>query len=170
MKWLRWLSQTEKALCALGFVVMAIALILDVAARLILGHGLVGAPQLGLVGMLVTALFGGGLAADAGEHLRPRVLDPYRPPHWEPAMARIGHLLTGGFFLLLAWLSAKVALESHRLEDVTSLLRWPVWMLQSVLVLAFGGNGVRCLLFGLRPELAPSAQPEAERPGGYGGT
>ena len=169
MKWLRWLSQTEKALCALGFVVMAAALVLDVAARLILGHGLVGAPQLGLVGMLVTALFGVGLAADAGEHLRPRLLDRYRPPHWEAAMARIGHLLTGGFFLLLAWLSAKVALESHRLEDVTSLLRWPVWLLQLTFVLAFGGNAARCLLFGLRPHLAPREQGEAERPGGRRG-
>ena len=169
MKSLRWLSRFEKALCALGFVVMAAALILDVGARLTLGHGLVGAPQLGLVGMLVTALFGVGLAGDAGEHLRPRVLDRYRPPAWEPAMVRIGHLLTAGFFLLLAWLSTGVAWESYLLEDVTSLLRWPVWLLQTVFVLAFGCNGVRCLLFGLRPELAPAEQGEAKPPSGHQG-
>ena len=164
MKCLRWMARLENALCALGFVLMAAALILDVGARLILGRGLVGAAQLGLVGMLVTALFGLGLASDAGEHLRPRVLDPYRPPSWAPAMVRIGHLLTGAFFLLLAWLSAGVAWESWLLEDVTSLLRWPVWLLQTVLVLAFGFNGARFLLFGLRPELAPSEQGAAERP------
>lgn len=170
MRFLRWMSRIEKTLCALGFVTMTLALILDLGARLALGHGLVGAPQLGLVGMLVTAMFGLGLAADAGEHLRPRVLDPYRPQSWAPAMVRIGHLLTGVFFLLLAWLAAAVAWESHLLEDVTSLLRWPVWMLQTVFVLAFGCNAARCLLFGLRPRLAPAEQGEAEHPGGYGGT
>ena len=168
MKCLRWMSRIEKSLCALGFFVMAAALILDVGARLILGRGLIGAPQLGLVGMLVTALFGVGLATDASEHLRPRVLDRYRPPSWEPAMGRIGHLLTGGFFLLMAWLAAGVALESHQLGDVTSLLRWPVWALQLVFVVAFGFNGGRCLLFGLRPDLAPTATAEAKRPGGSG--
>ena len=169
MTCLRWMSRIEKSLCALGFFIMAAALILDVGARLTLGHGLVGAPQLGLVGMLVTALFGVGLATDAAEHLRPRVLDRYRPPSWEPAMVRIGHLLTGSFFLLLAWLSAGVALESHQLEDLTSLLRWPVWALQMVFVIAFGFNGVRCLLFGLHPDLAPPETAQAERPEGDGG-
>ena len=166
MKLLRWMAGFEKTLCALGFVLMATALIMDLGARLTLGRGLVGAPQLGLVGMMVTALFALGLAADAGQHLRPRVLDPYRPPGWEPAMQRIGHLLTGAFFAFLAWLSVKVAWESYLLDDLTSLLRWPVWLLQMAFVLAFGCNAARHLLFGLRPELAPREGAEAGRPGG----
>lgn len=169
MKFLRWMARFEKTLCALGFVLMAAALILDVGARLILGRGLVGASQLGLVGMMVTALFALGLAADADQHLRPRLLDPYRPPHWEPAMQRIGHLLTGAFFAFLAWLSIKVARESYLLEDLTSLLRWPVWLLQMAFVLAFGCNAARHLLFGLRPDLAPGQRAEAGHSGGGGG-
>ncbi len=152
MRILGWLGWLERALCALGFLVMTGALVLDVATRLILGHGLVGAAQLGLVGMLVTALFGVGLAADAGDHLRPRLLDTWRPARWEPGMVRIGQGLTGLFYAGMAVLSVQVAWESWLLADLTSLLRWPVWSLQSVFVLAFAGNAVRHLLLAVWPE------------------
>ena len=155
---LRWVSRIEKAACAGGFAVMSLALLADVASRLTLGYGIVGAPQLGLVGMLVTAMFGVGLAADAGEHFRPRVLDRYRPPKWEGAISRVGHMLTAVFFTLLAGVAAYVAWESWQLADVTSLLRWPVWALQGLIVLAFAFNAVRYAVFGARPDLVPSPQ------------
>ena len=151
---LLWLHRCEQALCALGFAVMAAALVFDVGARIVVGHGLVGAPQVGLVGMLVTAMFGIGLASQAGEHLRPRFMDAWCPPHWTPALRRIGDLLTGVFFLGLGALAGAVAFESHRLDDVTPLLRWPVWAIQSVLVIAFASNGVRHVIFAWRPALA----------------
>ena len=150
------MSRIEKALCAGGFAVMSLALVADVASRLTLGHGIVGAPQLGLLGMLVTAMFGVGLAADAGEHFRPRVLDKYCPTKWEGAMVRIGHALSAAFFLLLAGVAAYVAWESWLLGDVTSLLRWPVWLLQGVLVVALAFNAVRYAAYCARPVLAPS--------------
>ena len=152
---LAWLSRAESALCVVGLAVMALALVVDVGSRLTVGHGVVGAAQLGLVGMLLTAMFGMGPAADAGEHLRPRVLDRYSPPSWEAGLSRAGHLLTAGFFALLAWIAVDVAIESHRLDDVTSLLRWPVWLLQTVFVVAFVLNALRYALFALRPDLAP---------------
>ena len=150
-----WLARLESALCVAGLAIMALALIADVGARLTMGHGVVGAAQLGLVGMLLTALFGIGPAADAGEHLRPRILDRYCPPAWEPGLVRAGHLLTAGFFGLLAWIAAGVAIESHGLDDVTSLLRWPVWLLQAVFVAAFALNALRYVLFAARPGLSP---------------
>ena len=150
-----WLARVESACCLAGLAVMALALIVDVGARLTLGHGVVGAAQLGLVGMLLTALFGIGPAADAGEHLRPRILDRYCPPSWEPGLERAGHVLTAGFFALLAWIAAGVAIESHGLDDVTSLLRWPVWLLQTVFVAAFALNALRYALFAVRPHLSP---------------
>lgn len=161
---LAWLARVESALCVAGFGIMTLALIADVGARLTLGHGVVGAAQLGLVGMLLTALFGIGLAADSGEHLRPRILDKYRPPSWEPGLARTGHALTAGFFALLAWIAGGVVVESYRLEDVTSLLRWPVWLLQLVFVAAFALNALRYGLFALRPGLAPANEAGAEKP------
>ena len=155
---LGWMSRIEKAACAGGFVVMSLALVADVASRLTLGYGIVGAPQLALVGMLVTAMFGVGLAADAGEHFRPRVLDKYRPPKWEGAISRVGHMLTSVFFTLLAGVAAYVAWESWLLADVTSLLRWPVWVLQGAIVVALGFNAVRYAVFVARPDLAPSQE------------
>ena len=163
---LKWLHRLEAAFCTLGFFVMAAALIADVGARLILGHGLVGAAQLGLVGMLMTALFGVGLAADAGGHFRPRVLDQLRPQRWEPVMLCLGHVLSAAFFMLLAGLSAAVAAESRTLADVTSLLRWPVWLLQAIFVVAFAGNALRYLIFAWRPCWAQARPaPESARAG-----
>ena len=161
MRMLRWMSRIEKALCAGGFLVMSLALVADVASRLTLGYGIVGAPQLGLVGMLVTAMFGVGLAADAGEHFRPRVLDKYRPATWEGAMGRIGHALTSVFFVVLAGVAAYVAWESWLLDDVTSLLRWPVWLLQGAIVIALAFNAVRYAVFSGRPDAAPSQRVDA---------
>ena len=161
MAMLRWMARIEKALCAAGFLVMSLALVADVASRLALGYGIVGAPQLGLVGMLVTAMFGVGLAADAGEHFRPRVLDKYRPASWEPAMVRIGHALTSAFFALLAGVAAYVAWESWLLDDVTSLLRWPVWLLQATIIVALAFNAVRFALFSGRADAAPSQRVDA---------
>lgn len=157
---LRLISRIEKTLCAAGFLVMSLALVADVAARLTLGYGIVGAPQLGLVGMLVTAMFGVGLAADAGQHFRPRVLDKYRPAGWEGAMVRIGHALTSAFFALLATVAAWVAWESWQLGDVTSLLRWPVWALQGVVAVALAFNAVRYALFCARPDIVPPQRPD----------
>ena len=155
MKWLAWLARLEAALCSVGFALMAGALMIDVGSRLTVGHGVVGAAQLGLVGMLVTALFGVGLAADAGEHLRPRLLDGWRPQAWEGGLRRVGHGLTAAFFAMLAGISATVAYESHQLGDLTSLLRWPVGLLQLVFVAAFGFNALRYALFTLYPQQAP---------------
>lgn len=149
------ISAVERWLCMSGFAVMAIALVADVGARLFLGHGIVGAPQFGLVGMLVTALFGVGMAADTGEHFRPQVLDRFVPPHLEGALVTVGHLVTALFFSLLVGLSIAVAAESARLEDMTALLRWPVWMLQLVFVFAFGFNAIRYFAFAVVPALRP---------------
>ena len=169
MTWFAWLARTESAFCVAGLAIMALALIVDVGARLSVGHGVVGAAQLGLVGMLLTALFGIGPAADAGEHLRPRILDRYCPPSWEPALVRAGHALTAGFFGLLVWIAAGVAAESHGLDDVTSLLRWPVWLLQSVFVVAFALNALRYALFAVRPSLSPRNGVGADSPAGPAG-
>ena len=158
MKWLTGLARLEAALCSAGFALMAGSLMIDVGARLTVGHGVVGAAQLGLVGMLVTALFGVGLAADAGEHLRPRLLDGWRPEAWEGGLRRVGHGLTAAFFALLAGIAASVAYESHQLRDLTSLLRWPVGWLQSVFVAAFGFNALRYALFALCPQHAPESR------------
>ncbi len=157
MTLLRWIGRIEATCCVLGIATMAVALMLDVGARLIVGHGIVGAPQLGLVGMLATAMFGVGLAADSGEHFRVRVLDGLRPAAWDAGLVRLGHGLTAVFFAVLAWFAVEVAAESYRLRDLTSLLRWPVWLLQGVFVLAFGLNVARYALFAAFGEPAGDA-------------
>ena len=162
MKLLSLIGRCERALCVAGFVVMAAALVLDVAFRLFVGRGVVGAPQVGLVGMMVTALFGLGLAADSGEHFRPRIMDSLVPDGLVDAMEVVRHLLTAVFFAVLAALSVWVAAESLALEDVTPLLRWPVGLLQCVLVAAFSVNVLRYLIYAFAPATRPSEHVDEE--------
>ncbi len=162
MSLLNWIGRLERWLCTSGFIVMSAALVLDVAFRLFVGRGVVGAPQVGLVGMMVTALFGLGLAADAGDHFRPRVLDGYVPKSFTEAFIAFGHLVTACFFALLVWLALWVARESYALEDVTPLLRWPVGLLQSVMVIAFSANVLRYLTYAFVPATRPSEHIDQE--------
>lgn len=162
MKLLAVIGRCERWLCVAGFVVMASALVLDVAFRLFVGRGVVGAPQVGLVGMIVTALFGLGLAADSGEHFRPRVMDNLVPAGFGNAIVTLGHLLTAAFFAVLTVLSVWVAAESMALDDVTPLLRWPVGLLQCVLVVAFGVNVLRYLIYAFVADARPSEHVDEE--------
>lgn len=162
MNLLAWIGRLERWLCTSGFIVMSAALVLDVAFRLFVGRGVVGAPQVGLVGMMVTALFGLGLAADAGDHFRPRVLDDYVPEAIADAFLTFSHLVTACFFALLAWLALWVARESYALDDVTPLLRWPVGLLQCVLVLAFSFNILRYLTYAFVRDARPSEHIDQE--------
>ena len=56
----------EQFLCFTAFMVMAGALVYDVLKRQFTGSGAFGAPQLGVIGMIVVSYIGIGLASAAG--------------------------------------------------------------------------------------------------------
>lgn len=152
LKALRWI---ERIACVLSFTVIAAALIADVGSRLLQGAGILGAVQVGVAGMVVLAMFGIGLASDAGEHLRPRYFDALWPETWRMAVQRIADALTALFFLVFGIIAVLVVAESYALGDVTSVLRWPIWPLQCAIALAFLLNALRYVIFAGRPDLRP---------------
>jgi TRAP-type C4-dicarboxylate transport system permease small subunit len=181
------LGAVERAACIIAFAVMAIALIADVARRvggrvtealsevpgvgpgaiwlqdtLGLGAGILGAPQVSVIGMITVAMVGFGLAAASGGQLRARFFDGLCPSPMVPALTRFADLLTAAMLAVLAALALQMTLGSARLGDVVSVTRWPIWPMQAIIVAAFTLNAVRYLLFALFPELRPPEDPAPE--------
>jgi TRAP-type C4-dicarboxylate transport system permease small subunit len=156
------LSAFERMACAVAFVLMAGALIVDVGARLIGGAGVLGAPQVGVVGMIAVAMFGFGIAAQTGAQLRPRFLDFLVPRAWDGAIDRLADAVTGAMLALLGVLCVLMVEEAARLGDVTSVLRWPIWPIQAIIAFAFLANAARYFVFATYSELRPRDDIEPE--------
>lgn len=178
------LGAFERFACVAGFIVMAGALILDVGARLwsnavvhadragwisdaladqiSAGGGVLGAPQVGVIGMIVVAMFGLGVAAQKGAQLRARFLDWVFPKSWGAGVDRIGDLISALAFAVIGGLVVIMVGEAMRLGDVTSVLRWPIWPIQSIIAAAFLLNAVRHLVYFLDPGSRPREDVEPE--------
>jgi TRAP-type C4-dicarboxylate transport system permease small subunit len=126
------------------------------------GGGVLGAAQIGVIGMIIVAMFGLGVAVQAGAHLRARFLDWVFAKSWSPAVDRIADLITAIMFVVIGGLAVIMIAEAMRLGDVTSVLRWPVWPIQCVIAAAFLLNAVRYLIFFIDPRLRPREDFEPE--------
>ncbi len=149
------IGRTERIACGAAFVVMAGALIADVFSRQVFATGLVGAPQVGVVGMIAVAMFGMGVATDHGQHLRPRLFDGLFPAPVQPTIERIANVLTAMFFAGFGVLAALVVAESMALGDRMAVLNWPIWPMQLIILAAFATNAVRFAIYAIDPGLTP---------------
>lgn len=160
---LKWLAGAERWAAILAFIVMTLALLADVVSRRLFQTGLIGAVEIAVFGMIALAMFGIGVATDHGAHLRATAFDFLVPAPLRAGVARLGSLLTGLFFLVLAGFAGWIVVESFLLGDRTPVLRAPVWALQVILLLAFASNAARFFIYFADPSLRP-----AERVGGDG--
>jgi C4-dicarboxylate transporter, DctQ subunit len=156
------LTAFEKTVCVAGFALICTSLIADVGSRIVLGSGIVGAPQIGVIGMIAVAFFGFGIAAATGGQLRARFLDFVFPKAWDTGVNRVADLLTAALLCVLTVLCALMTAEALRLGDVNSVLRWPIWPVQAIIVVALALNTLRYLLFAFFPDLRPSEDPVPE--------
>jgi TRAP-type C4-dicarboxylate transport system permease small subunit len=178
------LGAFERLACVLGFVVMAGALTLDVGARVFshavtfaerqgwvgaaladqvsFGGGVLGATQIGVIGMIVVAMFGMGVAAQKGGSLRARFLDGVFPKSWSSGVDRIGDTVSALMFLAIGALAVVMVSEAMVMGDVTSVLRWPIWPIQAIIAAAFLLNALRCFVYALDPSLRPREDLEPE--------
>ncbi len=150
----------QQGLCFAAFLGMAGCLMYDVLKREITGSGAFGAPQIGVIGMIVVSYIGVGLASAAGSHYRPRFADNAFPEKYRQMLDRIGEFGFALFCAFMAFVATKVTLESLELNDVSPVLRWPIWPVQSTIAIGFGMVAVQHLLYGIYLELKP--QPSGE--------
>jgi TRAP-type C4-dicarboxylate transport system permease small subunit len=100
-------------------------------------------------------MFGIGLAAASGAHLRPRFADNWLPTTWQPALAVLQPLVTAVIFFLFALLAIQLVAESYQLAERSTVLQTPVWPMQCLLPLAFLQAALRYGLYALHPSLQP---------------
>jgi TRAP-type C4-dicarboxylate transport system permease small subunit len=124
------------------------------------GSGAFGAPQIGVVGMIVVSYIGIGLASATGSHYRPRFADNVFPKKYHPLLDRIGEFGFAAFCAFLTYVASTVTLESIELNDVSPVLRWPIWPVQAAIAVGFGLVAVRHFLYGLFIELKPDTAVE----------
>ena len=160
---LKFISRAERWLAILAFAVMTLALLADVISRKAFQTGLIGSTEVAVIGMIALAMFGVGIATDEGAHFRLSVLDALIPKALAPAIDRIASVLTATFFLVFGALAFNMVLESAVLGDRTEIVRAPVWVLQTILLIAFITNALRYLIYALDPKLKPDDRP-ADRP------
>ncbi|KAA5805253.1 TRAP transporter small permease [Alkalicaulis satelles] len=153
---LAFIGQAERWATIGAFALMALALLADVIARRVFMTGLVGATEIAVIGMVAVAMFGIGVATDAGAHLRPRLFDALIPKSAEAVMDRLVSAVTAVFFALFAGLAVWMVGESALLGDRTEILRLPVWALQVMIALAFISNFIRFAAYAADPSLKPS--------------
>jgi TRAP-type C4-dicarboxylate transport system permease small subunit len=150
----------EQFLCFSAFMVMAGALIYDVLKRQFTGSGAFGAPQVGVIGMIVVSYIGIGLASAAGSHYRPRFADKVIPAKYDGLMDRIGEFGFALFCAFMAAVAVEVSLESLDLNDIAPVLRNPIWPVQMTIALGFGLVALRHFLYGLYPDIKPKPSDE----------
>ncbi len=145
----------QQSLCFAAFLGMAACLMYDVLKREITGSGAFGAPQIGVIGMIVVSYIGVGLASASGSHYRPRFADKAFPAKYHRLLDRIGEFGFALFCAFMAFVAARVTLESLELNDVSPVLRWPIWPVQSTIAIGFGMVAVQHLLYGIFLDLRP---------------
>jgi TRAP-type C4-dicarboxylate transport system permease small subunit len=150
----------EQSLCFVAFLGMAGCLIYDVLKREITGSGAFGAPQIGVIGMIVVSYIGVGLASAAGSHYRPQFADKFFDEKYNRLLNRIGEFGFAIFCGFMSFVAAKVTIESFGLNDVSPVLRWPIWPVQSTIAIGFGFVALRHFLYGVYIDLKPEPQGE----------
>ncbi len=133
----------------------------DVLKREFTGSGWFGAPQVGVVGMIIVAYMGISLASANGSHFRPKFADPLLQ-RWDRTANRIGEFGFAVFCFFMAYVALNVSIESYELDDVSAVLRWPIWPIQGVIVMGFGLVAVRHTLYGIFIDLKPKTPESAE--------
>ena len=133
----------------------------DVLKREFTGSGWFGAPQVGVVGMIIVAYMGISLASANGSHFRPKFADPLLQ-RWDRTANRIGEFGFAVFCFFMAYVALNVSIESYELDDVSAVLRWPIWPIQGVIVMGFGLVAVRHTLYGIFIDLKPKPPESAE--------
>jgi len=116
-----------------------------------------------LQGLLLLTLFSIGPAgvADLRPSLRKQFFDR---GSWNRGWVEtLGYSCTAIFFFVLFCLAAYMSSETRVLGDHLAILDWPLWLLQSVLVLAFGSNVVRYSIYAADASCRPLVRSSVER-------
>jgi len=116
-----------------------------------------------LLGLLLLTLFGLGPSAVAS--LRPSLSKQFfdRRTFSQSWFETLSYSVTSAFFFVLFCLAAYMSSETRALGERMAVLDWPLWLIQSSLVLAFGCNVVRYSIYAADASARPAVSSSVER-------
>ena len=137
---------------------MAVALIGDVLGRELLGliyrafdfkgqAGVYAAQKMSVHVLVVGSFAGVGIATATGSHLLPRIGFGWVPVAWGPVMDRLADLITGVFFVGVAWYGWVYVRSSMGADLRAQAFNIPIWPIQSAIPLGFLSAGLRYIFF-----------------------
>jgi TRAP-type C4-dicarboxylate transport system permease small subunit len=152
------------AVAAFGFI--AVVLILDVAGRELLNPvyraldlkgspGVFAAQKMSVYALVIGSFCGIGVATATGSHLLPRIGFGWVPKKFGPTMDRIADLVTGLFFVGVAWYGWVYVASSMHAGLRMQAFDMPIWPIQLAIPLGFLSASIRYFFFAAWPALRP---------------
>lgn len=152
------------AVAAFGFI--AVALIVDVAGRELLGPiykafdlkgspGVYAAQKMCVYALVIGSFCGVGVATATGSHLLPRLGFGWVPAAFGPTMDRIADLVTGVFFCGVAWYGWVYVQSSMQAGLRAQAFDMPIWPIQLAIPVGFLSAALRYFFFAAWPALRP---------------
>ncbi len=157
---LHWLRRIEVVICVTAFSAAALALIVDVLARELLGNGIFGAQRFAVWATAIAGLVGFALVTSEAGHLRPQFADKWVPASLDPVMNRIGDLVSALICIGLGVYAVDFVLNSIRLGERGMAIPIKVWPIQLILPWMFFSSAIRHLIFATVPALKPAPKDE----------
>jgi len=145
----------ETIVCYIAFIAGTIALVLDIFGREVLGHGIFGAQRVAVYCMAVAGIMGFSYVISHGGHLRPTVLDRLMPEKYDAFLSRLADAISCILCVGLAYASWLFVASTYALGERDMTLPVNIWMVQSVLLVAFGFSALKFFLFCCVPALRP---------------
>ncbi len=159
-QFLRRLLALETGILLASFAVLVVVTFADVLLRRMTGSGLMWSRDVGIYANVWLSMLGIGVASGSGSHLRPHFMDHWIRPGWEPVLVRVQESLAALGFVMLCLVSWQVVAETRSLGDFNNVLRWPVWICQLCMPLAFAFAACKHALFAWYPVLRPEERDE----------
>ena len=170
---MRQLFNVEAFVASACYILVALAIIVDVAAREFFNESIFGIQQVAVFLVIIVAYVGMGLAAGQNKHLRPRFADNWAPASWRLFIGRFGDLLAAVLFIFMAGVAFEMVEQFYKHPDWFALrvrapswsteFGWkivthgiPEWTVRWIMAYGFFSTGFRYAVFFIRPDLKPA--------------
>jgi len=167
------LFNIEAFVASVCYILVALAIIVDVAAREFFNESIFGIQKIAVYLVITVAYVGMAMAAGQNKHLRPRFADNWAPASWRLFIERFSDLLAAILFLFMAGVAFQMLQNNFNHPEWYAMhIRGPVWssesgwkiatigvsewMVRWVMVYGFFSTSFRYAVFFIRPDLKPA--------------
>lgn len=159
---LRFLNRIEAIAAAIGMILVAVLLLVDLLGREFFGSGVFWAPRLASYATTVGGMLAFCVVVSAGGHLRPTFADRLFPPRWDTQISFIADLVSAGLCIFFTYHAAWFVYSSAIIGTRAIALEIPVWYIELIIPYVFASAAIRYLTYAFFPALRPSERGFAE--------